>query len=117
MWRVKSKSISILSIVSLCVFSCKSVQRHNEQLVKYHSKADLQKDIDFAYAKLKRLHPRLFDYSSEKRLDSVFHVLKESLQDSANLMEFYWQLAPAISMIHQGHIVVAYHRKDIQGVW
>ncbi len=63
----------------------------------------LKSDVDFAYKKLQKLHPRLYWYISKEDLDYKFDSLKSSLTAPMTSGDFYFKLSPVISSIKQGH--------------
>ena len=50
-------------ILSILFSSCKSVEKYNTQIAKKHSPEELKEDVDYAYAKLKKFHPNLYQYT------------------------------------------------------
>jgi len=98
------KTIILLSVLILS--SCKSVEKYNTQISKTHSSAELKEDIDYAYNKLKKLHPNLYQYISKESLDNKFKILKKELDQPLSSMEFYKKIAPVIISIRQGHTSV-----------
>jgi len=93
----------ILLLTVLILYSCKSVKKYNAQISKNHSPGELREDVDYAYNKLKKLHPNLYQYISKEKLDSKFNNLKTELTEPLSSLEFYKKLAPVIASIRQGH--------------
>lgn len=93
--------------IFIILTSCVSVNKYNLEIEKPHSINDLQRDVDMAYSKLQRLHPKLYQFISKERLDFKFDSLKRSIKKPMTSMDFYKQLAPVISEIKQGHISLA----------
>lgn len=91
-----------LSIVVLG--SCSPVEKHNRQLSRMHTVAQLKKDTDFAYDKLKKLHPQLYWYISKERLDFKFDSLKSTITTPMTALDYFKKLSPVIATIGQGHI-------------
>ena len=48
--------------LSLTLVSCISVEQYNKNLETPIEAEHLKKDVDFAYKKLEKLHPKLFWY-------------------------------------------------------
>jgi len=96
------KLITFLLLVIL-VSSCTSVKKYNAQIASLHSPKELHKDVDIAYRKLKKLHPRLYQYTSKEDLDAAFNTLKKSINKPMNSKVFYEKLAPVIAEVRQGH--------------
>src|SRR6218665_2553851 len=96
----------------ILVFSCQSVKKNNLLLEKKIPAAQLRKDIDFAYGKLKRFHPELYWYISKENLDHKFDSLKTSIDQPMTPNEFYFQFSPIIASINEGHLrLKALHRR------
>ena len=99
--------------------SCISVKKFNERLEKPVSQEQLKEDVDFTYRKLRELHPELYWYISKPELDRAFSEVKTELNAPAKPWEFYEKLAPAISRVKQGHLMLLppsrrYTRKEIR---
>ncbi|WP_281989070.1 S41 family peptidase [Aquimarina aggregata] len=103
------KVLSCLSIVVLT--SCSSVEKYNNQISKLHNPEEIREDIDFAYQKLKRLHPDLYWYISKDSLNQKISDLKKNIQEPISSLEFYKQFAPVIASIRQGHTSIYSPRK------
>jgi len=88
----------------IIIFSCQSVRKNNLLLEKKIPVEQLRKDVDFAYAKLKRFHPELYWYISKEDLDYKFDSLKTSLKEPLTPNELYFQLSPVIASINEGHL-------------
>jgi hypothetical protein len=63
----------------------------------------LKKDVDFAYKKLEKLHPKFFGISL-KKLDYKFDSLKQTINKPLKPNEFYLKLAPVIADVREGHL-------------
>lgn len=100
------KSLLIFCIF-LLLFSCTSVKTYNEQIAVNHSVRKLKKDVDVAYKKLKKLHPRLYQYIAKPKLDHKFDSLKKTIVKPLSSQLFYEKLAPVIAEVRQGHITVS----------
>ena len=92
--------------ICLLLFSCTSVKTYNEQIAVNHSVRSLKKDVDVAYKRLKKLHPRLYQYISKPKLDYKFDSLKKTIVKPLSSQQFYEKLAPVIAEVRQGHISV-----------
>lgn len=113
--------LGALTFFILCFLSCISVKKHNARLGVLHSPEALQKDVDYAYRKLKKLHPRLYQFVSKETLDRKFDSLKTSLDSPMDSKHFYEKLSPVISEVRQGHISSnfpgkRYTRKEIKAL-
>ncbi len=102
--KIIVKTIILMSVLILS--SCSSVEKYNTQIAKMHSPAELKEDVDYAYAKLKKFHPNLYQYISKEELDDNFETLKKELHKPLSSLEFYKKIAPVIASIRQGHTSV-----------
>ncbi len=94
--------------ISMTFFtSCSSVSKYNTQVTKKHSQSELIDDIDYAYKKLKKLHPELDLYLSKDSLDASFNFLKKEMTKPMTSLEFYNYFAPVITKIKQGHTTIS----------
>jgi hypothetical protein len=96
----------ILFLFALIITSCSSVKNHNQHLDDLITTKQLKKDVDFAYQKLQKMHPKLYWYISKENLDYKFDSLKNSITKPINSKEFYKKIAPIIATIKQGHTFV-----------
>lgn len=103
--------IKIACLLLLLFSGCTSVKKYNESISQLHKPEELHEDIDYAYKKIKKLHPDLYWYISEDSLDQEFNALKESIQSPLSSTEFYKQLSPVVSSIKQGHTSINPPRK------
>lgn len=94
------------SVLVFLIFltSCVSVKKHNQKLETLIPTDKLRKDVDFAYDKLKKLHPKLNWYISEDKLNYKFDSLKTTITKSLKPNEFHSKLAPVIAQVKQGHL-------------
>jgi len=114
------KKISFLLLLAV-IFSCNSVQKYNRQRETKLPPNELKTDVDYAYKKLKELHPNLFWYVSEKDLNRKFDSLKLSITDSLSPVDFYFKIQPVVADIREGHLAVRipgkrYSSKEIRGM-
>ncbi|WP_378182426.1 S41 family peptidase [Aquimarina sp. SS2-1] len=86
--------------------SCGSVEKFNQQISKTHSPNELRQDVDYAYKKLKKLHPDIHWYVSKDELDKKIVDLKSELTEPLTSKEFYKVFAPVITSIKQGHLSI-----------
>ena len=86
------------------VYSCKSIDVHNEAVAKLHPVENVHEDIDKLYKQLKRHHPRLYQYTPKERLDFKFDSLKQSISSPISSRQFHKQLAQVTKYIGQGHM-------------
>ena len=97
--------------IIICLFagvllfsSCKSVDAYNASITEKKPVKDLQNDVDYAYSKLKKLHPHLYQYTPKDSLDQAFENLKASIVQPMTPEEFYKKLAPVVTRVGQGHL-------------
>lgn len=100
------KIILFIIFFSFCI-SCNSIKQHNAHLNDLISENKLKSDVDFAYKKLQKLHPKLNWYISKKDLDFKFDSLKNTISKPMTSLEFYKKLSPVISSVRQGHLIVS----------
>ncbi|MGJ8549411.1 S41 family peptidase [Winogradskyella wichelsiae] len=113
---INQNLLFMLSLVLLLV-SCASIEKHNEQITKLHSVADLHEDIDHVYDQLQRHHPHLYQFTSKRVLDFKFDSLKKALNTPTDSRTFYKQLSGVTKFIGQGHMAlyppsIKYNRKE-----
>jgi hypothetical protein len=88
----------------------------NSHLHKRHSSIELQKDIDFVFKKIKKLHPNLYQFISKEKLEFKLDSVKKSISKPLTSEEFFFVLTPLINEIRQGHNQVFYPlKKNILG--
>ncbi len=102
---MKNIKFIIITIIFL-LNSCSSVEKYNAQISKKHSPDELKQDVDYAYKKLKKLHPNLYLYVSKEKLDSKFESLKNNLTKPLSSIDFYKKFTPVVTSIKQGHTSV-----------
>ena len=100
------KNTRIIFCIFIVVVSCTSVKTYNQEIAMNHSVISLKKDVDIAYKKLKKFHPRLYQYISKDKLDFKFDSLKKTITTPLSSQQFYEKIAPVISEVRQGHITV-----------
>uniref|UniRef100_UPI0035AE797D S41 family peptidase n=1 Tax=Soonwooa sp. TaxID=1938592 RepID=UPI0035AE797D len=93
-----------LFVFCFLITGCQSVKKANAEFEKKIPIQQLQDDIDQTYVSLKRFHPELYWYISEKGLEKKFDSLKSTISEPLNRQEFYFKLAPVIAQIRQGHL-------------
>ena len=101
------KKIVLFAISVILCFSCNSIKNHNAHLNDLISENDLKSDVDFAYKKLQKMHPKLNWYISKKDLDYKFDSLKKTISKPMTSLDFYKKLSPVISSVRQGHMQVS----------
>lgn len=104
-------SLFTCTIVSLILLSCSSTKSYNELIDKEVEPVKLKKDIDFAYNKLKKLHPKLYWYISKEKLDFKIDSLKNTIIKPIKPFEFYTKLTVLSSWVGQGHLGIIPVRK------
>lgn len=90
----------------LFITSCVSIKKYNAEIAALHQVTDLQTDVDITYQKLKKLHPKLYQFIAKEQLDFKFDSLKKSIQAPMTSADFYLKLAPVVAEVHQGHISI-----------
>ncbi|MCF7567937.1 S41 family peptidase [Sabulilitoribacter arenilitoris] len=101
------KKLILLFVGFLFATSCSSVKTYNKQIASLHTVEDLQKDVDKLYKQLKKHHPKLYQYTPKNILDFKFDSLKNTIKQPMNSREFYKQLAPVVTNVRQGHVLVS----------
>ncbi len=100
------KKIFTSFFIVILIVSCSSVKTYNAEVSKLHPIKGLQNDVDIAYAKLQKLHPKLYLYIAKEKLDYKFDSLKTTIINPMSSQDFYKKLAPVIAEVRQGHITV-----------
>lgn len=99
----------ILLIIS---FSCSGIKKHNKNLYKKYSIKEINKDVDYVYRKLIKLHPNLYLYISEENLKFKFDSLKSSINTPLTSNELYFKFSPIICSIRDGHAGIAFPKVE-----
>ena len=94
----------ILLALGLLLIQCTSVKKHNETLYKEIKVKQLHKDVDYAYKKLQKMQPKLYQYISKEKLDYKFDSLKASITKPLTSYDFFTKLSPVVSEVRQGHL-------------
>lgn len=116
------KIIASLLLSSILFFSaCQSVKKYNIKLEQPIAVKKLHSDVDLAYRKLKKLHPRLYWYISKEKLDFKFDSLKKSIQQPMTGLAFYKELSQVVKNVGQGHLEVSpslpkFTKKEAQAI-
>ena len=63
---------------------------------------------NFAFKKINRLHPSLYWFISEEKLQFKIDSVKNSITEPMTSKEFYFVMSPLVSEIRQGHNAVMY---------
>ncbi|MRI00156.1 peptidase S41 [Kriegella sp. EG-1] len=100
------KKSVFLFVFILCTYSCVSIKKYNNEIYSVHSVSELSKDVDIAYTQLQKFHPKLYQYVTKEKLDSLFASLKNEIDKPINSYEFYERLAQVIKEIRQGHLML-----------
>jgi len=122
---LKFKPLKNYSFVILFIFiltSCSSVKKHNEQRTSCIPPEKLKEDVDYAYTKIKEMHPKLYWYISKDQLDYKFDSLKQTIDQSLTPLEFYFKLQPVIASIKEGHLslripIKKFTKKEIKSLY
>ncbi len=101
----------VFVILIVLLNSCGSVKKHNASLGKLYTPEQLKQDVDYTYQKIQQLHPNLYQYISKVELDRKFDSLKTSISTPLDAKAFYFQLAPVVSEIRQGHISASFPKR------
>ena len=94
----------MLVLCTLFLASCTTIKQHNENLVALKSVESLNSDVDYIYAKLQKMHPKLYWYITKEKFDFKIDSLKKSISKPMTSLDFYKKLAPVIKTIGQGHL-------------
>ena len=94
----------LLLLIVVVISSCASVKKRGVNTTNLISPEKLKKDVDYAYHKLKQMHPQLYEYISKRDLDFKIDSLKRSIDTPLNPIGFYFKLQPVITSIKQGHL-------------
>ena len=105
------KKVIILLTTSLFFVQCASVKEHNAHLNDLIPAEKLQKDVDYTYDKLQKMHPQLYWYIAKKDLDYKFDSLKMTIRRPLTSFDFYKKLSPVVSTIGQGHLILVPNQK------
>jgi len=98
------KNLLLLLILSLTLSSCGSIETYNEAVTKMHPVEDLHEDVDAVYKQLKRLHPRLYQFTPKESLDYKFDSLKMAINKPMTSRSFHKELAKVTKSVGQGHM-------------
>ncbi|WP_343679495.1 S41 family peptidase [Chryseobacterium arthrosphaerae] len=104
------KNYSLIFLLAI-LSSCASIKRHNEQRASCIPPEQLKEDVDYAYAKLKQMHPQLYWYIPKQELERKFDSLKQTLNEPLTPLQFYFKLQPVIAGIREGHLSLRIPRK------
>jgi len=80
------------------------VKKYNEQRLSLIPPEKLREDVDFAYKKLREMHPNINWYISKEKLDFKFDSLKTTINKPLSAAQFYFKLQPVIAQIREGHL-------------
>lgn len=85
------------------ICSCTSVKRYNAHIEEEIPASKLKKDVDFAYKKLKRYHPKLDLYISEDQIDYKFDSFKKTINSPLKRNDFFIKFFPIFESLGHGH--------------
>lgn len=85
------------------ICSCTSVRRYNAHIEEEISASKLKKDVDFAYKKLKKYHPKLDLYISEDQIDYKFDSFKKTINSPLKRNDFFIKFFPIFESLGHGH--------------
>lgn len=100
------KYIGVLFLILLSA-SCGSVKNYNKQIAGLHTPEELKADVDIVYHKLKKYHPKLYQFVSKESLDFKFDSLKKTITAPMSSTDFYKKLTPVVFEVRQGHIGIS----------
>ncbi|EJL75430.1 S41 family peptidase [Chryseobacterium populi] len=95
------KIILLFGLIILTSCSSAVIQQQQDVCI---SPDKLKNDVDYAYTKLKQIHPQLYQYISKRDLDYKMDSLKQTINKPLNPVQFYFKLQPVIAGIHEGHL-------------
>ena len=98
----------LVVLFSISLISCNSVKKYNKTINSKHSVAELHKDVDFTFKKIKKLQPSLYWFITEEKLELKINSVKKSITKPLTSKEFFFVLSPLVSEIRQGHNSVGY---------
>ncbi|WP_073087392.1 S41 family peptidase [Winogradskyella jejuensis] len=101
------KKFLLLFSLALVLSSCGSIETYNEAVTKMHPVEDLHEDVDAVYKQLKRLHPRLYQFTPKETLDFKFDSLKTAINEPMTSRAFHKELAKVTKFVGQGHMSVS----------
>lgn len=101
------KNLFLFVILCVVLSSCGSIDSYNESVTKFHPVEDLHEDVDKVYKQLKKLHPRLYQFTSKERMDFKFDSLKTAIKNPMTSRKFHKELAKVTKYIGQGHMSVS----------
>ncbi|MFT6150836.1 MAG: C-terminal processing protease CtpA/Prc [Flavobacteriales bacterium] len=84
------------------------MKKYNKTINSKHSVAELHKDVDFTFKKIKKLQPSLYWFITEEKLELKINSVKKSITKPLTSKEFFFVLSPLVSEIRQGHNSVGY---------
>lgn len=102
--NTKALKISLILLGLIFLWSCSSVTNREQQERLVIPPDQLKKDIDYAYGKLKEMHPQLYRYTTRKDLDRRIDSLKQTIDTPLTPVQFYFKLQPVITTIREGHL-------------
>lgn len=100
------KQFYLSAVALLFLLSCGSVKKHNAQITKLHTIAELQADVDKLYLQLQRHHPKLYQYTPQEVMRHKFDSLKATIKTPMNSRDFYKKVAPVLTNVRQGHLSI-----------
>ncbi|MDC8104411.1 S41 family peptidase [Chryseobacterium sp. B21-037] len=86
------------------LWSCSSLTNSERQEGTLIEPEQLKKDVDYAYTKLKEMHPQLYRYITRKDLDFKIDSIKQTINEPLTPTQFYFKLQPVITSIREGHL-------------
>lgn len=98
------KKTILLFAAAILLASCGSIEKYNATVTKLHPVEDLHEDVDAVYKQLKRLHPRLYQFTPKETLDYKFDSLKTAINKPMTSRNFFKELAKVTKYVRQGHM-------------
>lgn len=97
------KTNKLIYLFSFVILSCTSAKKQNEFNNKKISVEKLHKDLNFTQKKLFAMHPDADFYTPKDSILLLFNQTKNKITQPLTPKEFYFELAPIIASIKQGH--------------
>jgi Fe-S cluster biosynthesis and repair protein YggX len=94
----------LILLIGTFLSGCAAVEKSTRDQFSLHDPEQLRADVDFVYSKLRKLHPRLYEYTRKESLDHQFDSLKNAITTPLTSREFYFKLSPVVAAVRQGHI-------------
>lgn len=94
--------VQLILFLSLFLSAC-SVDHQHAKLNRLIPVKDLQRDVDYAYRKLQKNHPRLDLYLTKAQIDYKFDSFKQTIDKPLKPNDFYAKFYRVIGSLKHGH--------------